>query len=177
MTLGQYPDKVPERYRIPWSSFESEVPFPHFPNVAMKLGLDTFNLAGGVIIEDFDGDGDLDIVTSNWDISGPMHLFSNNSDGTFSDRTREAGLEGLLGGLNLLQADYDNDGHPDILVLRGAWAGKAGQHPKSLLRNLGDGTFEDVTFEAGLAEVNYPTQTAGWADYDNDGDLGPFRWQ
>ena len=174
MTLGQYPDKVPEQYRIPWSKFESEAPFPHFPNVAMKLGLDTFNLAGGVIIEDFDGDGDLDIVTSNWDISGPMHLFINNSDGTFSDRTREAGLEGLLGGLNLLQADYNNDGHPDILVLRGAWAGKAGQHPKSLLRNRGDGTFEDVTFEAGLAEVNYPTQTAGWADYDNDGDLDLF---
>ena len=174
MTLGQFPDKVPERYRIPWSRFESEAPFPQFPNVAMKLGLDTFNLAGGVIIEDFDGDGDLDIVTSNWDISGPMHLFINNSDGTFSDRTREAGLEGLLGGLNLLQADYNNDGHPDILVLRGAWAGKAGQQPNSLLRNRGDGTFDDVTFEAGLAEVNYPTQTAGWADYDNDGDLDLF---
>jgi hypothetical protein len=90
MTLGQYPEKVPERYRIPWSSIESEVAFPHFPNVAMKLGLDSFNLAGGVVIDDFDGDGDLDIVTSTWDISGPMHLFINNSDGTFSDRTRES---------------------------------------------------------------------------------------
>jgi hypothetical protein len=174
MTLDQYPDQVPERYRIPWSGFESKVPFPRFQNVAMKLGLDTFSLAGGVIIEDFDGDRDLDIVTSTWDLSGPMHLFINNSDGTFSDRTREAGLEGLLGGLNLLQADYDNDGSPDILVLRGAWAGKAGQYPNSLLRNRGDGTFEDVTFAAGLAEVNYPTQTAGWADYDNDGDLDLF---
>jgi len=174
MTLGQYPDKVPEKYRLPWSSFESKVPFPQFPNVAADVGLDTFNLAGGVIIDDFDGDGDLDIVTSNWDISGPMHLFVNNSNGTFSDRTREAGLEGLLGGLNLLQADYNNDGSPDILVLRGAWAGKGGQHPNSLLRNRGDGTFEDVTFEAGLAEVNYPTQAAGWADYDNDGDLDLF---
>lgn len=174
MTLGQYPDQVPERYRIPWSRFESQVPFPRFTNVAAKLGLDSFNLAGGVIVEDFDGDGDLDIATSNWDSSRPMHLFTNNSDGTFSDRTREAGLEGLLGGLNLMQADYDNDGHPDILVLRGAWAGKAGQHPNSLLRNRGDGSFEDVTFAAGLAEVNFPTQAAGWADYDNDGDLDLF---
>lgn len=174
MTLGQYPDQVPERYRIPWSSFESEVQFPRFSSVAMKLGLDSFNLAGGVSIDDFDGDGDLDIVTSTWDISKPMHLFINNSDGTFSDRSWEAGLEGLLGGLNLLQADYDNDGHLDVLVLRGAWAGKAGRHPKSLLRNRGDRTFEDVTFEAGLAEVNYPTQTAGWADYDNDGDVDLF---
>src|SRR4051794_39794889 len=69
MTLGQYPNQVPERYRIPWSSFESEVPFPRFRNVATKLGLASFNLAGGVIIEDFDGDGDLDIITSTWDIS------------------------------------------------------------------------------------------------------------
>jgi len=174
MTLGQYPDKVPERYRIPWSSFESEVPFPQLPNVAAEVGLDTFNLAGGVIIDDFDGDADLDIVTSNWDIAGPMHLFTNNSNGTFSDRTREAGLEGLLGGLNLLQADYNNDGSPDIFVLRGAWAGKGGLHPNSLLKNRGDGTFEDVTFEVGLAEVSYPTQAAGWADYDNDGDLDIF---
>ena len=174
MTLDQYPDQVPERYRIPASEFESKVSFTDFQNVAMKLGLDTFNLSGGVIIEDFDGDHDLDIVTSTWDLSGPMHLFINNSDGTFSDRTAEAGLEGLLGGLNLLQADYDNDGSPDIFVLRGAWAGKAGQYPNSLLRNRGDGTFEDVTFAAGLAEANYPTQTAGWADYDNDGDLDLF---
>ena len=174
MTLDQYPDQVPEQYRIPSSTFESEVPFPHFPNIAMKLDLGTFNLAGGAIVEDFDGDGDLDIVTSSWDTSGPMHLFRNNADGTFSDRTQQAGLEGLLGGLNLLQADYDNDGNTDILVLRGAWAGMQGRDPNSLLRNRGDGTFEDVTFEAGLAEVSYPTQTADWADYDNDGDLDLF---
>lgn len=174
MTLGQYPDHVSERFRIPWSGFESQASFPHFRNVATNVGLDTFNLAGGVIVDDFDGDGDLDIVTSTWDIAGSMHLFVNNSDGTFADRSREAGLDGLLGGLNLLQADYDNDGRPDVLVLRGAWAGRAGQHPNSLLRNLGNGVFEDVTFAAGLAEVNYPTQTAGWADYDNDGDLDLF---
>ena len=46
--------------------------------------------------------------------------------------------------------------------------------PNSLLRNNGDLTFTDVTFEAGLAAVDYPTQTAGWADYDNDGDLDLF---
>ena len=77
----------------------------------------------------------------------------------------------MYGGLNLIPGDYDNDGDLDILVLRGAWVGKAGQHPNSLLRNDGQGRFEDVTFEAGLGEVHYPTQTAAWADYDNDGDL------
>jgi hypothetical protein len=82
-----------------------------------------------------------------------------------------AGLEGLVGGLNLVQADYDDDGNLDFLVLRGAWLGDGGDHPNSLVRNNGDGTFTDVTFEAGLGEVHYPTQTAGWADFDLDGDL------
>ena len=57
------------------------------------------------------------------------------------------------------------------MVLRGAWAGVDGRHPNSLLRNQGDGTFLDVTFTAGLGQVHYPSQTAAWADYDNDGDL------
>jgi hypothetical protein len=55
--------------------------------------------------------------------------------------------------------------------MRGAWLDKDGQQPNSLIRNNGDGTFTDVTFEAGLGRVHYPTQAAGWADYDNDGDL------
>ncbi len=171
MTIGGYPDDVPGRHLIPPKAFESEIDFPRFQNIAPKLGLDTMSLSGGAIVDDFDNDDFLDIVTSSWDVSGPMRLFRNNRDGTFSERSREAGLTGLYGGLNLKQADYDNDGNLDILVLRGAWAGKAGRHPNSLLRNQGDGTFRDVTFEAGLGEVHYPTQTAAWADYDNDGDL------
>jgi hypothetical protein len=73
--------------------------------------------------------------------------------------------------LNIVQADYDNDGNIDIFVPRGAWLEGAGRHPNSLLRNDGRGRFRDVTFEAGLGEVHYPTQTAAWTDYDNDGDL------
>ena len=79
--------------------------------------------------------------------------------------------KGIVGGLNLIQADYDNDGLVDVLVLRGAWLGRGGAHPNSLLRNLGGGRFVDVTFAAGLAQVHFPTQTAAWADYDNDGYL------
>ena len=71
----------------------------------------------------------------------------------------------------MLQADYDNDGDVDVLVLRGAWLSRSGLHPNSLLRNNGDGTFTDVTFDSGLGEEHFPTQTASWADYDNDGDL------
>ncbi|MYE90677.1 tetratricopeptide repeat protein, partial [Candidatus Poribacteria bacterium] len=57
------------------------------------------------------------------------------------------------------------------LVLRGAWLEAAGQHPNSLLRNNGDSTFTDVTFDAGLGKAHYPTQTASWGDYNNDGNL------
>jgi hypothetical protein len=143
---------------------------PRFRNVARPAGLDAFSLAGGVAIDDFDGDGLLDVFTTTWDPAGPALFFHNRGDGTFEDRTSAANLDGILSGLNVVHADYDNDGDPDILVLRGAWLGQAGRHPNSLLRNDG-GTFLDVTFAAGLGEKHFPTQTAAWADYDNDGDL------
>jgi len=71
----------------------------------------------------------------------------------------------------MISADYDNDGDVDVYVLRGGWYRRHGMHPNSLLRNNGDETFTDVTFDAGLGEHFYPTQTGAWADYDNDGDL------
>ena len=171
MTLGSYPEGVPRAYLIPPKAFESDAPFPRFLNIAADLGLDTFNLAGGACADDFNNDGTLDLVVSTWDPAGQMRFFVNKGDGSFADRTREAGLSGLLGGINLLQADYDNDGDVDLLVLRGGWLGDSDRHPNSLLRNNGDGTFSDVTFLAGLGEVHFPTQTASWGDYDNDGDL------
>ncbi|MGH9868055.1 MAG: CRTAC1 family protein [Candidatus Polarisedimenticolia bacterium] len=175
MTLGEYPDKVPAAYRIPPEVFRPEIPgFPRFDNVAPKLGLDTFHLSGGVIVDDFDEDGHLDIVTSTWDITGQTKYFHNNADGTFTDRTKEANLTGFYGGLNMVQADYDNDGDIDIFILRGGWFYRWGRHPNSLLNNNGDGTFTDVTFEAGLGEVHYPTKAGSWGDYDNDGDLDLF---
>jgi len=171
MALGEYPDGVPEKYRIPPALFRSQKEFPHFEDVAPELGLDTFSLSGGVIADDFDNDGDLDLMVSTADQGLGIEYFQNNGDGTFTDRTLEAGLAGFLSGQNIVQADYDNDGHLDVLVLRGAWWREVGQHPNSLLHNNGDGTFTDVTFEAGLAEVHFPTQAGDWADYDNDGDL------
>ncbi len=171
MTTGAYPDEVPEDYRIPTEAFESEEAFPRFINIAPRLGIDTFSLSGGAIGDDFDNDGYLDLVVSSWDPEAQVRFFRNEQNGSFSERTEEANLSGITGGLNLVQADYNNDGHVDVLVLRGAWQAHAGDHPNSLLRNNGDGTFTDVTFDAGLGNVHYPTQTASWADYDNDGDL------
>jgi hypothetical protein len=174
MALGEYPDGVPQAYRIPPELFRSEEEFPRFEDIAPALGLDTFSLSGGVIADDFDNDGDLDLMVSTADLSLGIEYFQNNGDGTFTDRTLEAGLTDFISGQNIVQADYDNDGHLDVLVLRGAWWRAVGRHPNSLLRNNGDGTFTDVTFEAGLAEVHFPTQAGDWADYDNDGDLDLF---
>ncbi len=171
MTVGEYPAGVPEAYRIPEQAFASDESIPHFVNVAPEIGLDSFDLAGGAVADDFDGDGDLDLVVTTSDTRGPMRYYRNDGTAGFTERTSAAGLDGLVGGLNLIHADYDNDGDLDLLVLRGAWWGMFGRHPNSLLRNEGDGTFTDVTFQAGLAEVDYPTQTAAWADFDNDGDL------
>ena len=180
MTLGKYPKDVPEEFLLPPESFESDEMFPRFVNVSSRLGVDTFSLAGGVVADDFDDDGDIDLLVSNWNTSGQIRYFSNagksEKDGqiTFNDCTETAGLVGIFGGLNLVQADYDNDGRLDVLVLRGAWLDDKGHHPNSLLRNVGEGgqvVFSDVTFDAGLGELHYPTQTAAWADFDLDGDL------
>lgn len=171
MTIGSHPSGVAPEHLIPPRAFEGDGSFPRFRNIAHELGVDRFNLAGGVVADDFDGDGYLDLLTSTWEADGELELFRNDADGRFTPRGREAGFAGLYGGLNLLQADYDNDGDLDLLVLRGAWLGERGAQPNSLLRNDGRARFEDVTFAAGLGDVHHPTQTAGWADYDNDGDL------
>jgi len=170
MSLGTPQEEIPRSERLPAEALAPEADFPRFPNVAPAVGLDTVTLAGGVVVEDWDRDGDFDVLTSSWPLSGPLRYFENTGDGRFVERSAEANLEGLTGGLNLVQADYDDDGDPDLLVLRGAWLREHGRHPSSLLRNDG-GRFTDVTFEVGLGEAHHPTQTAAWADYDNDGDL------
>ncbi len=171
MTLGKYPQEVPRQYLISPDHFRSTENVGRFVDVAPQAGLDIFTAAGGIIVDDFDNDGLLDVVTSSWDDCAPMHFFHNNGDGTFTDRTVQAGLAGQLGGLNIIQTDYNNDGCIDILVLRGAF-----ELPKrkSLLRNNCDGTFTDVTKQAGLAEPATSTQTAVWTDINNDGYLDLF---
>lgn len=174
MTLGTYPAKVPPEFLVPETAFSGNQAFPKFNNVAAKLGLDTFDMCGSVICDDFDNDGDLDIVNSNWDPSGQLYFFRNEGNGQFVEQTNQAGLQGICGGLNINQTDFNNDGHLDIFVMRGAWLRASGKMPNSLLKNNGDGTFTDVTFIAGLNQNDYPTQTSAWFDYDNDGDLDVF---
>jgi hypothetical protein len=173
MTLGKHPDGVPAPWLISASILPNEYDIGKFVDVAPAAGVAHSGRAGGSVAEDFDGDGLFDLMVSSSGPQDQIRFFKNNGDGTFSDQTRAAGLEGITGGLNLIHADFDNDGRPDVLVLRGGWWGKNGKYPCSLLRNnglnaAGQITFSDVTERAGLMSL-HPTQTAAWADFDGDG--------
>ncbi len=175
MTLGEFPQGVPEKFRIDFTTVDSKVSdFLPFSNVATSLGLDVKGLSGAGIIEDFNGDGFMDVFASSYGINDPVSLFFSDGKGGFIDVSDSAQLTGITGGLNAKQADYNNDGFMDILILRGAWLDKGGEWPNSLLRNNGDGTFSDVTFESGMGAHFFPTETAAWADVNNDGWVDVF---
>jgi len=172
MAVGEFPQGVPVEYRLPPGTFDSEYDCKPFTDIAPQLGVNAFDQAGGAIMDDFDNDGCMDLVCTTSLPAGQMHYFHNNGSGGFDDWTERAGLGGQWGGLNCVQADFNNDGHLDVLVMRGGWMGELGMYcRRSLLRNNGDNTFTDITPAAGLADPMFPSQAADWADYDGDGDL------
>ena len=173
MTIGGYPSQVPRQFLLKVKNDDITNLVKPFVDVAANLGLNYKAQAGGAIVDDFNNDGYPDLVLSSWSLTEPMKYYRNNGNGTFTDLSDSSGLRYLTGGLNMMQTDYNNDGLKDIFVLRGGWKGKFGKTPNSLLRNNGDGTFTDVTKEAGLLSF-HPTQTATWADFNNDGWLDVF---
>ncbi|MCC7018139.1 MAG: CRTAC1 family protein [Ardenticatenales bacterium] len=173
MARGTWPEGLSDALRIPAEAFASDADIGRFVDVAPAAGLAPADQAGGAIVDDFTGDGNLDVVVSSVGLRDALRIFVSRGDGTFEERSGPAGLAGLVGGLNLVQADYDGDGWLDFVVLRGGWTQPASPLPSSLVRNRGDGTFEDVTEAAGMTNL-HPTQTGAWGDYDNDGDLDFF---
>jgi hypothetical protein len=172
MVLGEHPNAVEPKYLIRLDPFtKSEFDIGRFRDVGARVGLTRLNEAGATIMDDFDNDGLLDILFTSWDASVSVVLYKNAGDGTFTDVTEKAGLSGQLGGLGVVQADFDNDGHLDLFLPRGAWLEHAIR--PSLLRNNGNGTFTDVTEKAGLAGA-LNSDTAQWADFDNDGRVDLF---
>jgi hypothetical protein len=179
----------------PASGFRQEKLAPkngaaYFVDEAEKRGLTARNTFGGVdtkkyIIEttgtgvailDYDNDGWPDIFVVNGttlDIvpgqkPATNHLYHNNRDGTFTDVTEKAGLAKNFGwGQGVCIGDYDNDGFEDIFV---AYYGK-----NVLYHNNGNGTFTDVSEEAGVAGTGKAWGTGcAFVDYDRDGKLDLF---
>jgi hypothetical protein len=145
----------------------------HLDNIVEGTG-------AGACFFDYDGDGFMDIyfVTGTWtknvssnegrDLRGKLsnRLYHNNGDGTFTDVTEKAGVGGngaFSSGCSA--ADYDNDGHVDLYVLN--------YNGNILYHNNGNGTFTDVTKQAGLGSNRWGL-SAVWFDYDNDGYLDVF---
>ena len=137
-------------------------------------------MGSGCAFLDYDADGWQDIVLVNG-MDWPGHkrgrstlkLYRNNRNGTFSDVTREAGLDVEMYGMGVAVGDFDNDGFPDLLVTC------VGQN--RLFHNTGKGTFVDVTRSSGLDGRSAFSTSALWVDVDRDGLLDLFvcnyvRW-
>jgi enediyne biosynthesis protein E4 len=165
-----------------------------FTDVTEKAGLRNVGWASGVCVGDYDNDGFEDLFCTYF---GQNKLYHNNGDGTFTDVTRKAGLwnDTLRWGAGCTFFDYNRDGHLDLFVSNylqfdqarvpkpGAnsncnWKGQPvecgprglppGMH--SLYRNNGDGTFTDVSEQAGISKLRESYgMTVVSADFDNDG--------
>ena len=162
-------------------------PFSRFTDVAAAAGLTAPIIYGGVeskkyILEtngcgvafyDYDNDGWMDLfLAGGTRLEGhpgasSLRLYKNNRNGTFTDVTREAGLERVAWVSGVTIGDYNNDGWDDLFL--SCWG------TNILYRNNGDGTFTDVTAKAGLANGK-GRWSAGcsWVDYDRDGKLDLF---
>ena len=166
----------------------------HFVDVTNEVGLDANNdrFSFAAAWADYDEDGWPDLLVAN--DFGRKNLYHNegmkNGKVTFKDVAAQAGVEDYGAGMSATWLDYDNDGHLDM-YLGNMWSA-AGQrvtaepgfmpaaspevrdlyrrHARgnSLFRNRGDGTFEDVTLQAG-AELGRWAWSSDAIDFDNDG--------
>jgi hypothetical protein len=179
--------QAPEPPSPPASAFPTVTPTVRFADVA---GRSTFAytsnndftgrkyfpqpMCGGIALIDYDGDGKIDIFFTNGgklpdyarpDPSYYSCLLRNRGDGTFEEITEKANITGknLDFSFGVAAGDYDNDGHPDLLI--------ANAGPNALYHNNGDGTFTDVTAGSGLDRKpkDLLSVCAAFFDYDNDG--------
>jgi len=139
-----------------------------FTDVAAALGVADPRRTVGAAWFDFDKDGDLDLVVANMD--GDANGLFRNDGTSFVDVAAETGLENggralgssSFGTVRPSIADFDNDGNLDVFM--------ANYGPNGLFRNLGNGGFENVAPQMGLA-IDSRYDTATWGDHDNDGRL------
>src|SRR6185369_4766936 len=121
--------------------------------------------SGAVLLFDYDGDGDLDLL----EVSSTAQRLYRNDGGKFTDVTAQSGdLAKLASGVGTgaVAGDYDNDGKPDLFILR--------YRASALYHNDGNGKFTDVTAKAKLPNYPYLSTSVAFVDYDHDGDLDLF---
>jgi lipoprotein NlpI len=122
-------------------------------------------LGGGATLFDMDADGDLDLF---WAAPSEQHLYRNDK-GKLTDVTTQAGALGdKFSGTatGAVAGDYDNDGKPDLFVIRDGGL--------ALYHNDGAGKFSDVTSAASIPAYPYLPSSVAFADVDHDGDLDIF---
>ncbi len=126
-------------------------------------------LGASVAVADYDGDGFEDLFVTDSKEGGKNHLYHNNGDLSFTDVAEEAGVangnEGENASADSLLFDYDNDGRPDLLVVRFGH--------NQLFHNLGNGKFKDVTIESGIDRYANAISAIAF-DYDKDGYVDLF---
>jgi hypothetical protein len=158
-----------------------------FVEVTEAAGVGDRGYGMGCAVGDYDGDGDLDLYVTNF---GPDALLRNRGDGTFTDATAEAGLGQTGWGTSAAFVDYDGDDHLDLFVVNYVhWTPAveiecfAGGNERTfcnpsqynapaadvLYRNRGDGTFADVTEEAGIWRSFGNGLGVASSDFDGDG--------
>lgn len=157
-----------------------------FTDVTEQSGIATTGYGMGVIVGDVNNDGWPDLYLCNL---GPNQLYLNNGNGAFVDVTKKAGVDDLRWSTSAAFVDYNRDGWLDLMVVNYAEFTVAGSPtcyadttardycgPRSfrpagnrLLRNRGDGTFEDVTEAAGVAKEFDHGLGVISADFDDDG--------
>lgn len=119
---------------------------------------------GGVCAGDINNDGDLDLIVTVW--FGPIYLYLNNGDGTFTDITATSGIGGISYYWQPVMYDFNQDGWQDIYLA-------VDFGPNRLWINQHDNTFVNETAAAGLG-ASYNEMGIAFGDYDNDGDLDIF---
>ncbi len=154
-----------------------------FTDVTEKAGVGDRGYGMGGSAADYDNDGDWDLYVLNY---GPNIFYRNNGDGTFTDVSAKSGLNDPSWSLSAPWLDYDNDGDLDVYVANylkydaGKFrdfypaAGYPGPlsyaaQPDRLYRNNGDGTFTEVTRQAGLYFPDGRSMSAVATDLNNDG--------
>ncbi|HEX8367966.1 MAG TPA: CRTAC1 family protein [Pyrinomonadaceae bacterium] len=183
MPKGKLPDKTNPKF---WNRLYRQKAGGAFEDVTEKAGVKGVGYGFGVAVGDYDKDGFSDLFVTHY---GGAVLYRNNGDGTFADATKKAGVQVDGWAASAGFFDYDNDGRLDLFVTRYvAWdfengalfCGAAGSrsfcHPDNfkatsslLFRQKADGTFENVSEKAGIAQAKGKSLGVAFADFDDDG--------